>query len=122
MGIVQSGDDTQPLASSRRSDHDVNHRQERNMATRTRAKRASKRSSAPVLRRHHVSATIGVQELSKAGTSIKLFVHRDELKLGELDIGRGAIYWRGGNKKKWERVNWSRFAEMMNRLTYRKTR
>jgi len=67
------------------------------MATRKRAKRVSKRHPKPLLRRHSVSATIGVQELSKAGTSIKLFVHRDELKLGELDIGRGAIYWRGGN-------------------------
>lgn len=92
------------------------------MATRKRAKRASKRSKKPLLRRHHVSATLGIQELSKAGTSIKLFVHRDELKLGELDIGRGAIYWRGGNKKRWERVDWSRFAEMMNDLTYRRVR
>ena len=86
------------------------------MATR---KKASKR---PSVRRHHVSATVGIQELSKAGTSIKLFVHRDEQKLGELDIGRGAIYWRGGNKQKWERVDWTRFAEMMNGLTYPRAR
>lgn len=86
------------------------------MATR---KRAAKKT---VVRRHHVSATLAVQELSKAGTSIKLFVHRDDVKLGELDIGRGAIYWRGGNKQKWERVDWSRFAEMMNELAYFRTR
>ena len=86
------------------------------MATR---KKASKRSA---VRRHRVSATLGIQELSKAGTSIKLIVHRDEVKLGELDIGRGAIYWRGGNKQKWERVDWSRFAEMMNDLTYHRSR
>jgi hypothetical protein len=98
----------------------VNHRQERNMATRKRAKRASKRSPKPLLRRHHVSATLGIQELSKAGTSIKLFVHRDDQKLGEMDIGRGAIYWRGGNKQKWERIDWTRFAEMMDDLVYQK--
>lgn len=90
------------------------------MATRKRAKRASKRSPTPLQRRHHVSATLGIQELSKAGTSIKLFVHRDDQKLGEMDIGRGAIYWRGGNKQKWERIDWTRFAEMMDGLVYRK--
>jgi hypothetical protein len=89
------------------------------MATRKRAKRASKRSQK-ASRRHHVSATLGIQELSKAGTSIKLFVHRDDQKLGEMDIGRGAIYWRGGNKQKWERIDWTRFAEMMDELVYRK--
>jgi hypothetical protein len=94
------------------------------MATRKRAKRASKRaakrSTKPLQRRHHVSATLGIQELSKAGTSIKLFVHRDDQKLGEMDIGRGAIYWRGGNKQKWERIDWTRFAEMMDELVYHK--
>jgi len=86
------------------------------MATR---KKTTKRAS---VRRHSVSASVGIQELSKAGTSIKLYVHRDELKLGELDIGRGAIYWRGGNKQKWERVDWTRFAEMMNSLAYPRAR
>ena len=86
------------------------------MATR---KKTTKRAS---VRRHSVSASVGIQELSKAGTSIKLYVHRDELKLGELDIGRGAIYWRGGNKQKWERVDWTRFAEMMNGLAYPRAR
>jgi hypothetical protein len=94
------------------------------MATRKRAKRASKRaakrSTKPLQRRHHVSATLGIQELSKAGTSIKLFVHRDDQKLGEMDIGCGAIYWRGGNKQKWERIDWTRFAEMMDELVYHK--
>ena len=90
------------------------------MATRKRAKRVSKRSKQPPSRRHHVSATLGIQELSKAGTSIKLFVHRDEQKIGEMDIGRGAIYWRGGNKQKWERIDWTRFAEMMDEMVYRK--
>ena len=90
------------------------------MATRKRAKRASKRSPKPQLRRHHVSATLGIQELSKAGTSIKLFVHRDDQKIGEMDIGRGAIYWRGGNKQKWERIDWSRFADMMDELVYKR--
>jgi hypothetical protein len=37
-----------------------------------------------------------------------------------MDIGRGAIYWRGGNKQKWERIDWTRFAEMMDELVYRK--
>jgi hypothetical protein len=86
------------------------------MATR---KRTTKR---PSIRRHHVSATVGIQELSKAGTSITLIVRRDEQKLGELDIGRGAIYWRGGNKQKWERVDWKRFADVMNGLAYPRAR
>ena len=90
---------------------------ERTMATR---RRTAKRAHKSVPRKHRVSAKLRIQDLSKAGTGIKLFVHADDQKLGEMDIGRGAIYWRGGNKQKWERIDWTRFAEMMDELVYQK--
>ena len=36
--------------------------------------------------------------------------------LGELEIGRGALYWTGRNRQKSKRISWTRFAEMMDEL------
>jgi hypothetical protein len=36
--------------------------------------------------------------------------------LGELEIGRGALYWTGYEGRKSKRLSWSRFAEMMDDL------
>jgi hypothetical protein len=65
---------------------------------------------------HSVSAKISVKELTKAGTAIVLEIERPDGKLGELEIGRGALYWTGRSRKKAVRISWSRFAEMMDEL------
>ena len=78
------------------------------------SKRASSAPSAP--RVHSVSAKIGVKELTKAGTAIVLVIDGSDGKLGELEIGRGALYWTGKSRKKAVRISWTRFAEMMDDL------
>ncbi len=69
-------------------------------------------------RKHAVKATLKVQELSKAGTSLHLEIFADREKKGSLEIGRGALYWTGSGRKRSKRVSWTRFADLMNDLAY----
>jgi hypothetical protein len=73
-------------------------------------------------RRHSVRGELNVRELSKAGSSLtlELFVRqkRSRAKIGELVIGRGALYWYGRNRHRRKRISWTRFAEMMDKLAY----
>ena len=77
-------------------------------------KRATK--SRASRRVHSVSAKLSVIELTKAGTALTLEIHGSEGKLGELEIGRGALYWTGRSRHKSKRIAWTRFAEMMEEL------
>ena len=61
-------------------------------------------------------------ELVKAKSALRLEVFADKEKLGELEVGRGSIYWRGANRQSSKRIDWSRFAEMMDELAYGKPR
>ena len=56
--------------------------------------------------------------LSKAGSSLNLEIFASKQKVGEVIIGRGSLYWYGRNRQKRKRINWSKFAEMMDRLAY----
>lgn len=67
---------------------------------------------------HVVRAELKVHELSKAGTSILLEILERGEKIGELEIGRGSLFWRGGRRQIRKRVGWARFAELMDRLAY----
>lgn len=69
-------------------------------------------------RKHAVKANLQVMELSKAGTSLQLEIFADELKLGDLTIGRGSLYWHGRNRQSSKRISWTRFAKMMDELAY----
>jgi hypothetical protein len=69
-------------------------------------------------RKHAVKAALKVHELSKAGTSLHLEIFAEGEKLGALEIGRGALYWAGGRRKSSKRIDWSRFAELMDELAY----
>lgn len=80
------------------------------------AKKASRRPAAT--RTHAVRAELHVQELTKAGTSLFLEISARGEKIGELEIGRGALYWRGGRRQSRKRLSWSRFAELMDELAY----
>jgi len=70
-------------------------------------------------RKHAVYANLNVPELTKAGSSLELYVYAEGEKLGELELGRGGVYWRGGKRHTWKRLSWSRFAEVMNDVAYR---
>ena len=75
----------------------------------------------PVIQRKHmVHAKLNVPELTKAGSSLELDIYASGEKLGELTLGRGAVYWRGGRKwqSKRKRYSWTQFAEIMNERAY----
>ena len=67
---------------------------------------------------HAVKASVENVELTKAGTSTRLEIYANEQKIGELVIGRGSLSWYGRGRQKKKRIDWSRFAEMMDKLAY----
>ena len=69
-------------------------------------------------RKHAVRAALTVHELTKAGTSLHLEIYARSEKVGDLEIGRGSLYWRGGKRQLRKRVSWTRFAELMDGLAY----
>jgi hypothetical protein len=71
-----------------------------------------------VERKHQVRAELSNVELVKAGSSLKLSVYASHEKIGEVQIGRGALYWWGGKRPKSKRISWSSFAAMMDELAY----
>ena len=71
-----------------------------------------------VIRKHEVRAALTNVELVKAKSALRLEVFAAREKLGELEVGRGSIYWRGANRQIRKRIDWSRFAEMMDGLAY----
>lgn len=76
-------------------------------------KKTRKRKS---VRKHEVRATLTVQELTRAGTSLDLEIYAGGEKLGTLQVGRGSLKWWG---RKWvhgKRLSWSRFADHMDSL------
>jgi hypothetical protein len=81
--------------------------------TRTRAKRRTKRAH-----RHEVRASLDNFELAKARSSLQLQIYALGDKIGELEIGRGSLYWTGRSKKRSKRLDWSKFADMMDDLAY----
>ena len=57
-------------------------------------------------------------QLAKAGSSLRLRLHYRGERIGEIEIGRGSLYWRGGGRHRSKRIPWSRFAEKMDELAY----
>jgi hypothetical protein len=72
----------------------------------------------PRERTHAVHANLNVPELTKAGSSLDLSIYARGEKIGEMELGRGGVYWRGGKRHKWKRFSWSRFAEIMDGVVY----
>jgi hypothetical protein len=77
--------------------------------------RARKR---PPERKHAVRALFNIHELTKAGTSLTLEISAAGEKIGQLEIGRGGLFWWGGRRHKSKRLSWTRFAEIMDSLAY----
>jgi hypothetical protein len=75
-------------------------------------------TAAPSTRVHVVRAELKVHELSKAGTSLLLEILERGEKIGELEIGRGSLFWRGGRRQTRKRIRWAKFAELMDGLAY----
>jgi hypothetical protein len=67
---------------------------------------------------YEVKAEISNASLVKARSALTLQIYRKDLKLGELQIGRGSLFWAGARRQSAKRIHWGRFAEMMDRLAY----
>jgi hypothetical protein len=69
-------------------------------------------------KKYTVRAELDNFELAKAKSALKLQIYSRGQKVGELQLGRGSIYWWGAHRQKEKRIRWGRFAEMMDRLAY----
>jgi hypothetical protein len=81
-------------------------------------RKQTKRRKSTVERKYEVKAEIANFTLAKAKSALTLQIYRRNEKLGELQVGRGSLYWWGANRQNEKRVPWGRFAEMMNKLAY----
>lgn len=87
---------------------------------RAQPKKRSRRSTTKPrsVRKHEVKAKLANFELVKAGSSLNLEVFAHDEKIGELEIGRGSLFWTGRNRHKSKRLKWPRFVKMMDELAY----
>ena len=69
-------------------------------------------------RKHEVRAHMSNVGLVRAKSSLQLEIFASGKKLGEIEVGRGSIYWWGANRQRSKRIDWTRFAEMMDQLAY----
>jgi hypothetical protein len=82
-------------------------------------KKPKRKVTAPT-RTYEVKAEIHNATLAKAKSALTLQIYRRDEKLGEIQIGRGSLFWAGARRQSAKRIHWGRFAEMMDRLAYGK--
>ncbi|MBA2339518.1 MAG: hypothetical protein H0V88_03915 [Pyrinomonadaceae bacterium] len=70
------------------------------------------------IKKHGVKAHIQILELTKAGSSIEFEIFADQEKIGRIVIGQGSLTWFGKKRKTGKTVSWSRFAEIMDDISY----
>jgi len=79
-----------------------------------------RRRIKPLMRTYEVKAEISNATLAKAKSALTLEIYRRHVKLGEIQIGRGSLFWAGAIRQSAKRIHWGRFAEMMDNLAYGK--
>lgn len=79
------------------------------------------RKAKGVYRKFTVGAELDNFQLAKAKSALKLLICRRGEKVGELQMGRGSLYWWGAHRQKEKRISWGRFADMMDELAYGKS-
>ena len=82
------------------------------------AQKKPKRRAKRLARAYEVKAEISNATLAKAKSALSLQIYRKHIKLGEIQIGRGSLFWSGARRQSAKRIHWGRFAEMMDRLAY----
>lgn len=70
------------------------------------------------VRKHEVRAALSNFTLAKPKSALTLEIYAGGEKVGELQIGRGSLYWWGRRKQIQTRVSWGRFTKMMDDLVY----
>lgn len=71
-----------------------------------------------IRKKHSVSADLHVKELTKTGSSLDLEIYANDEKIGTLILGSGSLFWFGRRRQKRKRIDWTRFADMMDELAY----
>src|SRR5690606_34676990 len=69
-------------------------------------------------KKHRVDLALTARDITRLGTSVQLEVFAEGVKLGDLDIGSGSVAWRGRHRRSWKRIDWTRFAELMEQVPY----
>ena len=69
-------------------------------------------------KKHSVKADLHVKELTKTGSSLNLEIYANKEKIGTLILGSGSLFWFGRKRQKRKRIDWTRFADMMDQLAY----
>ena len=67
-----------------------------------------------------VRAALDNFALAKAKSALTLRIYSNGEKVGELQVGRGSLYWWGARRQKEKRIRWGQFADMMDELAYGK--
>ena len=80
-------------------------------------RKTGKKSTASE-KKFQVRAELSNFQLAKAKSALRLQIYARGKKVGELQVGRGSLYWWGHYRKLEKRVSWGRFADMMNQLAY----
>ena len=62
---------------------------------------------------HSVYFNIQVFDISKAGTAIAMEIHKDNCKLGEIQIGRGSFAWKNSGEQEFRRKDWTTFCNIL---------
>jgi hypothetical protein len=81
-------------------------------------RKRAKSKKKSLARTYEVKAEIANATLAKAKSALTLQIYRRQVKLGEIQIGRGSLFWSGARRQSAKRIDWGRFAEMMDRLAY----
>jgi len=82
------------------------------------ARRKAKRKAKSVERKFEVRAEVANFTLAKAKSALKLSIYDRDEKLGQLEIGRGSLFWTGAHRQIEKRLNWGRVAQMLDELAY----
>jgi hypothetical protein len=82
------------------------------------AKKKTRARKRPLARKYEVKAELENFVLAKAKSALTLEIYRHDEKLGELQIGRGSLYWWGAHRVKEKRISWGRLAKMLDELAY----
>ena len=83
-------------------------------------RKTAKRRSKAAERKFEVKAEVANFTLAKAKSALKLAIYDRDEKLGQLEIGRGSLYWTGAHRQIEKRLNWDAVAQKLNELAYRK--
>ena len=67
---------------------------------------------------HSVAAELENFQLAKARRALTLIIKSKGERIGEMHLGSGSIFWWGRHRKKYKRLTWDKFAQIMNEVAY----